>query len=150
FTAELTFVDRVVDYLLSRLPLDAVLVVTADHGQVDVGKNVLQLGAEVLANTAMQTGEGRFRWLHARSGRTRAPHEAARAHHGDVAWVVEREQTIDERWFGPWVSEAAASRLGDVALVAHADVAFYDPYDTGPFELIGRHGSLTSAEMLVP
>jgi hypothetical protein len=150
FTAELTFVDRVVDYLLSRLPPDAVLVVTADHGQVDVGKNVRQLAAEVLANTAMQSGEGRFRWLHARSGRARALHEAAQAHHGDVAWVVDREQTIEDRWFGPWVSEAAAARLGDVALVAHADVAFYDPHDTGPFELIGRHGSLTSAEMLVP
>jgi len=29
-------------------------------------------------------------------------------------------------------------------------VAFHDPLDTGPYELIGRHGSLTAAEMLVP
>ena len=150
FTAELTFVDRVIDYLLSRLPREAVLVVTADHGQVDVDRNVHQLSSEVLAHVSMQSGEGRFRWLHARAGRSRALYEAALAHHGDVAWVVEREQTIADGWFGPKVSEAAASRLGDVALVAHADVAFYDQYDTGPFELVGRHGSLTSAEMLVP
>jgi hypothetical protein len=37
-----------------------------------------------------------------------------------------------------------------VALVARRDVAFHDPQDTGPYELIGRHGSLTSAEMRVP
>jgi hypothetical protein len=48
------------------------------------------------------------------------------------------------------VSDAAAARLGDVALVAREDVAFHDPQDTGPFELVGRHGSLSAAEMLVP
>jgi hypothetical protein len=37
-----------------------------------------------------------------------------------------------------------------VALVARRAVAFHDPQDTGPYELVGRHGALTSAEMLVP
>jgi hypothetical protein len=37
-----------------------------------------------------------------------------------------------------------------VALVARRDVAFHDPLDTGPYELIGRHGSVTGAEMRVP
>jgi hypothetical protein len=44
----------------------------------------------------------------------------------------------------------ASSRLGDVALVAKGTHAFVDPADTGPYRLIGRHGSLTRAEMLVP
>ena len=43
-----------------------------------------------------------------------------------------------------------AARLGDVALVARAPVSFHDPADSGPFELVCRHGSLTSAEVLVP
>jgi predicted AlkP superfamily pyrophosphatase or phosphodiesterase len=150
FGAELNFIDRLVDYLLSNLPPGAVLVVTADHGQVEVGRNVIPLAADVLANCSMQSGEGRFRWLHARSGRGTALYEAATAHHGDAAWVVRKDQTIAEGWFGPKVHDAALSRLGDVALVARDDVAFYDPHDTGPYELIGRHGSLTSAEMLVP
>ena len=46
--------------------------------------------------------------------------------------------------------EAARACLGDVALVAREPVAFDDPADTGPFQLVSRHGSLTSAEMLVP
>jgi hypothetical protein len=37
-----------------------------------------------------------------------------------------------------------------VAVAARDAVAFHDPLDTGPYELVGRHGSLTSAEMLVP
>lgn len=150
FTAELGFVDRVVDYLVSRLPPGAVLLVTADHGQVEVGKAVVPLAPEVMANCSMQSGEGRFRWLHARAGRARALYEEAVAHHRDDAWVVTREEVISAGWLGPAVGEPFASRLGDVALVARNPVAFYDPHDTGPYELVGRHGSLTPAEMLVP
>ena len=43
-----------------------------------------------------------------------------------------------------------AARLGDVALVPHAPIAFLDPADTGETGLAARHGSLTAAEMLVP
>ena len=43
-----------------------------------------------------------------------------------------------------------AARLGDVAVVARAPIAFDDPADTGSYRLQCRHGSLTSAEMLVP
>ena len=61
-----------------------------------------------------------------------------------------REDILAQGWLGPTVTEAARSRLGDVALVARRDVAFHDPQDTGPYSLIGRHGSATPAEMLVP
>ncbi|MEZ5180444.1 MAG: hypothetical protein R2702_00955 [Acidimicrobiales bacterium] len=63
---------------------------------------------------------------------------------------MSREQTIDEGWWGPEVTDAARQRLGDVALVCREPVSFSDPADSGPFELIGRHGSLTAAEMYVP
>ena len=48
------------------------------------------------------------------------------------------------------VTDATRQRLGDVALVAREPVSYVDAADTGPFELIGRHGSLTAAEMYVP
>jgi predicted AlkP superfamily pyrophosphatase or phosphodiesterase len=150
FTAELGFVDRVVDHMTSRLPSQAALLLTADHGQVDVGDAVFPVAPEVLAQCSMQSGEGRFRWLHARPGRVRELYETALSYHGDVAWVVSREEAISQGWFGPSVVESARARLGDVALVARDRIAFDDPQDTGPYRLIGRHGSLTSAEMLVP
>jgi hypothetical protein len=34
--------------------------------------------------------------------------------------------------------------------VAHQPISFHEPADSGPFPLVCRHGSLTSAEMLVP
>ena len=41
-------------------------------------------------------------------------------------------------------------RLGDVALVPFEPVTFFDPADSGPFQLVCRHGSLTADEMYVP
>jgi predicted AlkP superfamily pyrophosphatase or phosphodiesterase len=150
YEAELVAIDRLVADMIGLLPTGAALVVTADHGQVDVGERIVRLHPEVLAETLRQSGEGRFRWLHARPGRAEALFEAATRRHAHGAWVLTRDEVIVEGWFGPKVTEVAQSRLGDVALVARDDIAFFDPDDTGPYLLVGRHGSLTSAEMLVP
>jgi predicted AlkP superfamily pyrophosphatase or phosphodiesterase len=150
YDEELHWIDELVARLLDQLPAGTVLVVTADHGQVEVGGNVLSLPSDVLTHVALQSGEGRFRWLHARSGRVGALAEAATDLLGDHAWVRTRAQVIAEGWYGPTVSDAAAGRLGDVLLAARGDVAFDDPDDTGPYVLVGRHGSLTEDEMLVP
>jgi predicted AlkP superfamily pyrophosphatase or phosphodiesterase len=150
YDEELRWIDHLVARLLEALPAGTVLLVTADHGQVEVGENVLDLPGDVLSHVAMQSGEGRFRWLHARSGRTTALYEAATGLLGEHAWIRTRADAIAEGWYGPVVTDAAAGRLGDVLLAARSDVAFNDPNDTGPYHLIGRHGSLTEAEMLVP
>jgi predicted AlkP superfamily pyrophosphatase or phosphodiesterase len=150
YDAELAACDRLVGDLIDVLPPGAALVVTSDHGQVHTGDALYEQPSDVLAHVAMQSGEARFRWLHARSGRADALLEALHDQFGDLAWIRTREQVIDERWFGPTVTSLASSRLGDVALVAKGSHAFVDPADTGPYHLVGRHGSLTSAEMFVP
>lgn len=150
YDEELRWVDHLVTRILEELPTGTALVVTADHGQVETGDNVRELPADVLAHVASQSGEGRFRWLHARSGRASTLLEACRTHLDDHAWVRSRDEAIEQGWYGPVVTEAAASRLGDVLLAAKGTVAFFDPLDTGPYVLVGRHGSLTEDEMLVP
>jgi len=149
YDAELRAVDAMVADILDGLPAGAVLAVTADHGQVHVGDRVLDPHPAMLSATRYQSGEGRFRWFHARPGAAAALLDAGHAH-DDVAWVVSREQVIDEGWFGPQTSSLVARRFGDVALVARDDVSFEDPADSGPVQLVCRHGSLTSAEMYVP
>jgi predicted AlkP superfamily pyrophosphatase or phosphodiesterase len=151
YDEELRWVDHLVATLLDRLPSGTVLVVTADHGQVEVPHaDVLDLPGDVQSHVASQSGEARLRWLHARGGRSGALLDAARDLLGEQAWVRTRDEVIAEGWFGPVVTDAAASRLGDVVLAAKGTYAFNDPHDTGPYRLIGRHGSLTEAEMLVP
>jgi predicted AlkP superfamily pyrophosphatase or phosphodiesterase len=150
YDAELRATDRLVADLAAVLPPGAALVVTSDHGQVQVGEAVVTIDEEVLAEVELLSGEGRFRWLHARTGRDAALLDAAQRAHGDRAWVRTRQQVIDEGWFGPTVSPSAAGRFGDVVLASRDRVAFEDPADTGPYRLQARHGSLTSAEMRVP
>ena len=60
------------------------------------------------------------------------------------------EEILDAGWFGPAVTDAARSRLGDVALVAQGPWALDWPGGKDKPKLVGRHGSLTPAEMLVP
>jgi len=147
---ELKAVDRLIADLLEVLPPGAVLVVTSDHGQVEVG-NATRLPATALFDMVeLFSGEGRFRWLHVRPGSLDDVVAVAREAHGDEAWVRTREQMVEDGWFGGPLPAHVAHRLGDVALVAHAPVAFLDPADTGETRLLGRHGSLTAAEMTVP
>jgi hypothetical protein len=148
---ELRAVDRLVGDLLAALPAGAVLVVTADHGQVHVGGSVEVLEGELMSSVSLLSGEGRFRWLHLRNGSASEAAAAAAELYRDVAWVRTREQVIDERWLGPSApSKAVAERMGDLVLVPFAPTAFMDPADTGELRLLARHGSLTPDEMLIP
>lgn len=150
YRAELAFVDRLIADLLAALPSGTTVMVTADHGQVDCGNGLIDIHPDVLGRTEMLSGEARFRWLHAANGSVGELLDAAAEHHGHHAWVRSLEQMLDEKWFGHNVSKEVQSRLGDVALLPFEDIGFDDPADTGPMDLIGRHGSLTSAEMYVP
>jgi hypothetical protein len=150
YEAEQRFADGIVASVLEALPSGATLVVTADHGQVSVGDALRDFPASVIGDVEVMSGEGRFRWLHARRGRSETVMAACTEALGDVAWVVPREQVIDERWFGPPPSAEIRRRYGDVAVAARAPVSFMDPAEPGGFDLVCRHGSLTAEEMLVP
>jgi predicted AlkP superfamily pyrophosphatase or phosphodiesterase len=150
YDAELRTADRLVSDVLAAVPADTCVLVTADHGQVQVDEPAIVLHPTIARDVRVMSGEGRFRWLHVAPGRQESVRAAAQEQYGDVAWVVTREQVIDQGWFGPLVSPPVAARLGDVALVTHALVAFDDPREGGHMQLICRHGSLTADEMLVP
>ena len=150
YDAEVVAADRLVDDLLRSLPRGAALVVVSDHGQVDVGDRVVSLDPEVAALTTMLSGEGRFRWLHARPGAEDALAEATKDLYDDVAWVRTREEAVADGWFGGPLAAHVAERLGDVVIAPHQPIAVLDPADPGEQWMRCRHGSLTPAEMQVP
>ncbi len=149
YEAELRACDRVMADLLTILPKGTAVVALSDHGLVDCSGHVVGIDRSVLDCAEAESGEARFRWLHARPGRGRELYEAAVDAHGPQAWVRTAAEIVEGGWLGPVVTDAARSRLGDVALVARERWAFGHP-DDGSSRLIGRHGSLTAAEMLVP
>ena len=150
YEAELRAADRLVGDILDVLPPEAMLLVTADHGQVSVGDRIVTPSEELLSLVSLQSGEGRFRWFHARRGALDDLAAAVEEELGDTGWVRTRAQLIEEEWFGPTLAPPVAARLGDVAVIAREPVSYFDPDDSGPFELVCRHGSLTSAEVYVP
>jgi hypothetical protein len=150
YDAEVVATDRLVADLAAELPPGAALVVTADHGQVEVGTGARFVDGPTLEATAMMSGEGRFRWLHANPGAADDLLAAAEETYGREAWVRTIDQLDVERWYGGALDARARDRLGDVALVPHRPVAYLDPTDRNEHALVCRHGSLTAEEMLVP
>ncbi len=150
YDAELVAADRLVHDLIDVLPLGAVLLVVSDHGQVDVGDHVVTLDADLAAMTTMLSGEGRFRWLHARPGMHDALAAAAHRLYDDVAWIRTRDEAVADGWFGGPLSDRVADRLGDVVIATRDPIAVLDPADPGEQWMRCRHGSLTAAEILVP
>jgi hypothetical protein len=150
YDAELRAVDRLVGDLLDALPDDAVLVVISDHGQVHVGPDGWRDLDGVRDLFERGSGDGRFRYLHARRGAASDLLATATALYRDEAWVLGRDQLLEEAWLGPAPSPATRRRVGDVVLAARAAVAFVDPALPREAGLISAHGSLTAPEMLVP
>jgi hypothetical protein len=153
YDAELTALDRLVGDLIDLLPPGAVLLVTADHGQVDVGRRAVAIDPRVLADVTLVSGEARFRWLHAKDTTARGVEKLAvlaTEIYGHEAWVSTYDQVERDGWLGGPMRPEVRARVGDVAIVPFEPVAYLDEAEVGESRLLCRHGSLTAAEMLVP
>ncbi|HEY0486165.1 MAG TPA: nucleotide pyrophosphatase/phosphodiesterase family protein [Mycobacteriales bacterium] len=151
---QLRHADLLAESLATALPPDAVLLVTADHGMVDVppGSRVdVDRSPELRAGVALLGGEARARHVYAVPGAAGDVLDAWTAGLGDRMWVVSREQAVADGWFGPAVPPEMLPRIGDVVAAAFGDVAVVAG-DAEPLEsaLVGLHGSMTPAEQRVP
>ncbi|GAA1744031.1 nucleotide pyrophosphatase/phosphodiesterase family protein [Luedemannella helvata] len=147
-------VDRMVARLVEGLPADAALLVTADHGQLNVagGRRVdvdtepgLRDGLRVLA------GEPRVRYLHTLPGAADDVLATWRGVLGGDAWVLPRDEAVAEGLFGP-VSEAHLQRVGDVVAICR-DRTVLLATQTSPASVsrqVAVHGSVTALEMTIP
>jgi hypothetical protein len=149
----LAHVDKLAEQIASSLPSGACMYVTADHGMVDISPDdKLDVDAlpELRAGLALLGGEPRARHLYARPGAAADVLATWREVLGDRAWVLSRDEAIKEGWFGP-VDDRMAPRIGDVVAAPAGSVALVatkeEPRESA---LVGMHGSLTSAEQLVP
>lgn len=149
FEREVGFCDALVGELLDALPDRTALVVTADHGHVHFDGRVDFSESAHLIHA--QSGESRFRYLHAIPGAEADLLSEVTEKHASHSWMLSRDQLIDEGWLGPRPPSAqVARRIGDVVVAAREPVSFTDPDNPGEARLLSGHGSLTPSEMLVP
>jgi Type I phosphodiesterase / nucleotide pyrophosphatase len=151
---ELVAVDHAVRTLAEQLPSDTVLVVTGDHGMVDLRPNErLDLAdhPDLAAGVTVLAGEARARFVRTVEGATADVVSAWRSILGDRMWVWTRDEAIATGIFGPTVSDKARERIGDVVAAAFGRVGIVQrDVDPAQARLNGHHGSLTPAEQLVP
>ncbi|GAA4698482.1 nucleotide pyrophosphatase/phosphodiesterase family protein [Nocardioides nanhaiensis] len=150
---QLSMIDAEAEQLREALPSDVRLVVVADHGMVDspAGSRVdVDDHAELSDGVSLLGGEARFRHLYCRRGAQDDVVAAWSAVLGERADVLSREDAVRRGWFGA-VDAAVLPRLGDVVVACRGDLAVVStthfPYE---HSLVGLHGSLTPAEMLIP
>ncbi|MGW4798762.1 alkaline phosphatase family protein [Nonomuraea sp. NPDC004297] len=149
---QLAIVDDMARRLAEGLPPGSALYVTADHGMVNATEKIdAESVPELAEGVALLGGEARARHVYTRPGAAKQVLESWRESLHGKAWVVSRQEAVESGWFGPRVRDAWLGRIGDVVAVPHADVAITAPVKS-PFEALftGYHGSLTTAEQLVP
>lgn len=152
---QLEHVDRAAAQLAERLPAGAALWITGDHGMVDVPRPAqVNLASEpdLLEGVRLVAGEPRARYLHTRPGAAQDVLSAWRQRLGDDFRVHLREEVVAAGWFGPEVRRRNLARIGDVVVAARAAASIVGLPGERPAtrQLIGAHGSLTDAELLVP
>ena len=125
--------------LREALPDDVRLIITGDHGMLDIPRThqiiaeddrVLMIGVTALA------GEPRFRHLYVDRDRPTRVARRWRDLLGDRAWVRTRDEAIDDGWFGP-VDPALLERYGHVLVAMRTDWAVMTRQDEREFPWSG-------------
>ncbi len=151
---ELEGIDAGLRDLARRMPRDAALYITADHGMVDVQRERridLADDTELSRGIRHTGGEARARQLYCEPGAVDSVLQTWRDRLGEDAWVLARDEAVAAGWFGP-VSPRVLPRIGDVIAAMRTDVAVDDSRSDRPevVALLGVHGSVTPAEVAVP
>jgi len=154
WTAELERVDEALATLARRLPKGTLLVVTADHGMVDVHPHQrldVATEPELLAGVRHVAGEPRTTQLYTEPAAAQQVRDLWSNRLGSSAQVLLREEAVAAGWFGP-VEDRVRGRIGDVLAVMTDQIAVVNSARMRPeqLRLVGQHGALSDAERLVP
>ncbi|MBT8159414.1 MULTISPECIES: alkaline phosphatase family protein [Arthrobacter] len=155
---QLEEVDSTVKRLSSSLPAGTTILLTGDHGMLDVPESQridYSADASLIAGVRHTAGEPRMVHLYlepdAGEAHRSALIEAWRGRFGERIWAFTREQAVAAGLFGALRPEVFP-RIGDVMIATRDTLALYDVRRVRPtaMEVVGQHGSLTKAEREVP
>lgn len=153
--AALEQLDAELARLARSLPRGTTMVVTADHGMIDVDPGArIDLAdlPELAAGVEMLGGEPRAPHVYLRE-----PQDVAQAAErwweavGDAGVVLTRDEAVAAGWFGP-VAEHVLSAIGDLVVATSGRVTVVDSVRGAPglLQMVGVHGSLTPHELELP
>ena len=150
------FGEMLLQAFLEPLPAAAragtLFVLLADHGQVDTPPvpncNLKHHPEFVDLLHILPTGENRAAYLHCRPGQVDAARAYVEQHWPGEFVVLPQEAVMRSGLLGSVLDDRTPSRLGELLLLARGDAYLW--WAAKENEMLGRHGSLTRDEMLVP
>ncbi|MFW6293791.1 MAG: alkaline phosphatase family protein [Spirochaetota bacterium] len=155
--AEIVRIDRLLTRIREGIPHSVRMIVTADHGLVDVvaeRHHQLRDGDRLAHHlVAGQTGEAAAPVFHVKPGADEGFLEAFAAHPSSDSFSLFRSSELARRGlFGPApLSDATEAHLGDyVGIATHPAILDYVPNGGKPVPHIGVHGGLRPGEMQIP
>ncbi|MGP0221556.1 MULTISPECIES: alkaline phosphatase family protein [unclassified Paenarthrobacter] len=155
---QLEELDATVKRLSATLPAGTTILLTGDHGMLDVpASQRIDYSADesLVAGVRHTAGEPRMVHLYLEPDATEEHRNALvsawRRRFGERIWVFTREQAVRAGLFGD-VHPHVGPRIGDVMVAARDTLALFDTRRARPasLEVVGQHGSLTKAEREVP
>jgi hypothetical protein len=151
---ELTSVDRSIGRLVERVGADTLVVVTADHGMVDVPMSDrvdVAHDADLTRGVRYVGGEPRAVHLYCEPGAAGDVLAAWRERLENRMELLTRDEAVRAGWFGP-VEPRVLPRIGDVVGSAACSFAVVDSRTARPelLRLLGLHGARSVGELLVP
>ncbi|GAA1528740.1 nucleotide pyrophosphatase/phosphodiesterase family protein [Brevibacterium picturae] len=154
WTEELELVDLALSRLADDLPADSTMIVTADHGMVDIDHSLrLDLAEAPALRSGVRHvgGEPRAVHLYAHEGAEADVYSAWTETVGDRALILSRDDAIRHGYFGP-VDPRFRQRIGDFMVICQDEFAIVDSDNesASAIALIGHHGSTTARELQIP
>lgn len=145
-------VDSALKKFLPSVPRDTGVLLTADHGIVDIDDSRhIYLDEIEISDLLSVGGDPRVLFLYFQNGRAKSQKQKIQEFLGKSAYVADREELIQAGWFAD-VSNLARDRMPDLFLISVAEVAIYHRKYAKPksLQMIGQHGSISTDELKVP
>lgn len=149
--------DLAVRQLTFSLPANVGVLLTADHGIVDVAhERQIYLDELTIGGLVSVGGDPRVLFLyldnqHIDEASLETCIDSIQQFVGKRAYVVSRDDLISQGWYGQ-VSSEARERMPDIFVIAHGETALYHREFAKPksLQMIGQHGAISDDELFVP
>ena len=154
WVAALEDADRELRRLAAHLPGGTLMVVTADHGMIDVpGAARWDVGStpSLAEDVVLVAGEPRALHLFVKDGCSQKVAARWQDVLAESAVALTRDEAEQAGLFGS-ISDEARDRIGEVIVAMAGRATVVDSRTQSPrsMALIGMHGSLTPEELMVP
>jgi predicted AlkP superfamily pyrophosphatase or phosphodiesterase len=157
WTNWLEILDVAVREFATKLGADHGLLITADHGVVDIAERhhvLFDTVPALIDGVKFVAGEPRCLQLHFDPAAGQDVRDATiaawREAEGARAWIATRAEAIAAGWFGE-VRAEVEPRIGDLLIAARKGIAYYDSRTLkNGHGMVGHHGSWSPAEVQVP